>query len=100
MYEPTIAWAFLVGSDGIVDIVFPSNGAQDFSLEDLHGFIGGWLERVCLPRGHVLLVNEDGIRLELPYNLLASHLASQPIVGPALLFVPEQWRRQCHDDGE
>lgn len=51
--------------------VQPKNGT-DFSLEELQGFVGGYIEIVRLNEGKIMVVNEEGKLLDLPVNLLAT----------------------------
>jgi len=57
------------------------------SLTTLQNAVGGYIETVAV-RGDdslILLVNEEGRRLNLPYNPQASELAQRHIVGNAVL---------------
>jgi hypothetical protein len=45
---------------------------QLLSYQETVKFLGGFVEQVKLNTGDVLLVNEDGIRLQLPINIKAS----------------------------
>ena len=72
--------------------VYPKNDGEVFSLEELKGFVGGYIEFVSLNDHQVLVVNEDGKLMNLPYNHIATevyNIAFQPnrdvIVGDALL---------------
>ena len=38
------------------------------NLKEAQEFIGGWVERLQLPNGDVLLFDEDGMSKELPLN--------------------------------
>ena len=56
------------------------------TLEALQKVVGGYIETVRLRVGNaVMIVNEEGLLLGLPYNTLASGFAGQPIVGTALI---------------
>jgi hypothetical protein len=55
------------------------------ALEDCQKVVGGFVEMVYLPDGRQMLVNEDGIAKQLPYNPVASLLADQIIVGNAII---------------
>jgi hypothetical protein len=82
--------ATLLKTDGTTEAVgFPGGRG---TLERLHEAVGGYIETVQA-RGGTLIVNEDGLRLELPYNAQASVLAGQRIVGDALLFAPGEFKR-------
>lgn len=83
-------------------IVF--SAGDRFTLEELQGYVGGYVELVKLPRfpsssageavvqGRVkstdlnaILVDEDGQMKELPLNLLATGIAGRVVAGPALV---------------
>jgi aspartate oxidase len=57
------------------------------SLTTLQKAVGGYIETVAVQGDDslILLVNEDGRRLNLPYNPQASELAQRHIVGNAVL---------------
>lgn len=58
---------------------------EDISLTGMQEAVGGFIELVHLPKGKMLVVNEDGLRLNLPYNKKASQLSQRDIVGDVLL---------------
>ncbi len=58
---------------------------EDISLTGMQKAVGGFIELVHLPKGKMLVVNEDGLRLNLPYNKKASQLSQREIVGDVLL---------------
>lgn len=79
-------------TNGEVIDVTPKNEGQVFALEELKEYVGGWIECIFLNDHQVLVVNEEGKLLNLPYNTLATevyNMAFQPnrdcIVGDALL---------------
>ena len=49
---------------------------EEFELEDLQGFVGGYIETVptCFGDDVIMLVNEEGKLKELPYNEIASEI--------------------------
>ena len=51
--------------------VEPRNG-RDFSLSELQGYVGGYVEIVDLRDGRLMVVNENGISEGLPFNPLAT----------------------------
>ena len=55
------------------------------TLAELQGLVGGLIEVVYLEDGKQLIVNEEGVLLDLPLNQTASMLAGQPIVGNAVI---------------
>lgn len=90
--------ALLVPANGSpTSVVLPADGLE-FTLEELRGLVGGHIEIGRL-RGVppiapdlFLVVNEDGHRLELPFNPRATALyragggeGRGPIVGPAVI---------------
>lgn len=81
-----------IKTSGEVIEVSPKNEGEVFSLEELKGFVGGYIECVFLNDHQVLVLNEDGKLMNLPYNAVATEafrMAFQPtddfIVGDALL---------------
>jgi hypothetical protein len=74
--------------------VEPANGV-DFTLEEMQGFVGGWIEIVRLSPFHgdkLMVVDEEGLNKDLSINLVASSMADRPIVGPALVVDSSQVR--------
>jgi hypothetical protein len=51
----------------------------------IRNFLGGFFEPVTISPGAVMLVNEEGLIKRLAYNSVASIIAAQDIVGPALI---------------
>jgi Domain of unknown function (DUF3846) len=65
--------AKIIEPNGHVYAVKPANGT-DFSLEELQGFVGGYIQVIEPPSrcGAVLVVNEEGKFQGLPVNRLAT----------------------------
>jgi len=59
------------------------------TLEEAQKIVGGLVEMVAMPKGKKaevqMLVNENGIVEQLPFNPNATVLAGKPIVGPAII---------------
>ncbi len=79
----------LIKCDGSVESL------PDASLETLKQAVGGYIEAVPLNEGRYLIVNEDGLALELPHNLMATtlmhmagHHPTSSISGDAVLCEP------------
>lgn len=53
------------------ETVEPKNGT-DFTLEELQGYVGGYIEIIHLNDGRIMVINEEGKLLDLPVNLLAT----------------------------
>lgn len=51
--------------------VSPANGDK-FTLEELQGYVDGFIERIDLQNGKAMYINEDGKALRLPYNATAT----------------------------
>lgn len=83
--------AHIVRSDGSISEVYPANGT-DFSLEEMQTAVGGLIETVELDEETVMIVNEEGKLLHLPYNKLADmvfrychNITDDQIVGDVLI---------------
>ena len=69
--------AKLIKTDGNEIEVTPKDGKQ-FKLEELQGFVGGYIQMVQLPDGRELYMNEDGkYQKGLTYNSKATALARE-----------------------
>lgn len=64
--------------------VQPKNGT-DYSLEELQGFVGGYIEIIGHGKDGLMVVNEEGKLDGLPLNTTASLMAGQTIVGNVLV---------------
>jgi len=80
-----------IKTDGTEQEVKPKNGVE-FTLDEIKKCIGGYLEAVPYKPKLVMYVNEEGIRLELPYNARATQLIKEarpgypfPIYGNVLI---------------
>jgi uncharacterized protein DUF3846 len=84
--------AKLIQPDGTTQHVSPTSGGK-FTLEELQGFVAGYIQIVpMVPRQTFdMLVNEEGLLLDLPLNAKASILAGQAIAGNALCLSREEW---------
>lgn len=79
-------------TNGEVIDVTPKNYGHVFTLEELKEYVGGWIECIYLNQHQVMVINDEGKLLGLPFNNTATaafQLAFQPtkdfIVGNALL---------------
>ena len=72
-------------ADGTTTVVKPKDG-NGFTLKEAQAYVGGYVQIVpTIPDiGCILLVNEEGALLGLPFNEVASKVAGQSIVGDAL----------------
>lgn len=64
-------------------ITFPHK--RFYELEELQKIVGGYIELVYLLNDEVMVVNEEGLLYNLPYNVKASNYANRPIVGDVLI---------------
>ena len=75
--------------------VEPKNG-HDFSLSELQGYVGGYVEIADLRDGRLMVVNENGLSEGLPLNPLATAIfqeqtgSDEYIVGNVLICDAEQ----------
>lgn len=81
-----------IKASGEVIEVSPKTAGSCFTLEELKGFVGGWIECINVSPTQVMVINEEGKLLNLPYNTIATEvfrIAFQPtddfIVGDALI---------------
>ena len=83
-------WAHVYYPNGDFQETQPNNGST-FELEELQEVVGGYIEIVRLNDGRVIIVNEDGLSLNLPVNiettniLRRDHSTTQYIVGNAIV---------------
>jgi hypothetical protein len=83
--------SYLISVADGVDVVEPANG-KDWTLGELQGLVGGMIEVIYrLPAakpGMIAVVNEEGLLRGLPFNPVASEMASRSLTGPVVL-IPE-----------
>ena len=67
---------------------------KDLSLEMAQKLVGGYVEVVSpkLTPGVVILVNEDGLRLNLPINPVGTGLYGDTIVGDIIILTKKEAR--------
>lgn len=82
---------WIKASGDVIDVK-PKNDGKPFTLDELKTFVGGWIECIFISQKQVLVINEEGKLMNLPYNAVATEayrMAFQPnrdfIVGDALL---------------
>ncbi len=63
----------LIKVDGTETKVLPADG-KEFSLAELQGFVGGYIERVGFPDGRTLYVHEEGKLLNFEVNKKATEI--------------------------
>ncbi len=71
--------------DGLAEVVRPKDG-KAFTLAELQGYVDGYIEIVptTYPE-QKMVVNEEGLLKRLRFNIPASIIAGQSIVGSALI---------------
>ena len=72
---------------------------KEQSLPVLQKIVGGWIERVSLPDGRDMWVNEEGLMKGFAINPQASEMAGRLILGPVAITPPEE-DFEDEDDGE
>lgn len=76
--------AYIIKTNGEKSNVTPKNG-EDVQLEEMQEIVGGYIEIVRLDEKTIMVVNEEGLVYNLPYNAKASRLCGIPIVGDVLV---------------
>jgi hypothetical protein len=89
--------------DGRTKEVHPANG-KHWTLEELQGFVGGYIEILRTIDGGFMVINELGkvtvpmLDLNIPATRIYQHGRVDPIVGPAL--VVDTWLELDGTDDE
>jgi len=80
-------YAKLFKASGEIVDVRPAKG-RFFSLKELQGFVGGYIQIVPTPSGRVLVCDDDGKRKAYPVNVAATkeyYPEHDTIVGDVLI---------------
>lgn len=78
--------AKLICADGTTRIVRPANGRK-FTLQELQGYVGGYIELMPgMP--FQLVLDEEGLLKEKPYNVIATMLVLAALSGKELRYTP------------
>ena len=86
--------ALLIQPDGTTQEVQPQG--RHFTLQELHGLVGGYIEFIHLTDGRWLAMDEDGKPKGLPVNIHATALAALPgdfIVGMVVVLSAAERKR-------
>lgn len=86
--------AIVIEIDGTARSVRPDDGRAQFTLEELQGFVGGYIQLVPSRerfRGVLMLANEEGRLKGMKMNAAATVLSGQLVVGPIVLLTPEEF---------
>jgi hypothetical protein len=81
--------SILYRTNGTQEAVKPKN-KKNFTLKELQGFVGGYIETFFLTKNQIMVVNEEGKLDELPLNVRATEIIRKydsidTIVGDALV---------------
>lgn len=63
--------ATYINTSGLELDVTPKDGYK-FSLEELQNLVGGYIERIAMPNGQAMYINEEGKLNDLPWNSRAT----------------------------
>lgn len=78
--------ATLIKTDGTQTVVHPQAGiGKAFVLEELQGYVGGYIEPVYPGNGKICVVNEEGRIMQLKSNDRASLITGYHLVGDVLI---------------
>ena len=64
--------------------IVPADGKK-LTLEEMQAAVGGYIERVVIPKVGEMYVDEEGLLKGKPINQMASLIAGMPIVGDVLI---------------
>lgn len=82
----------IVNEQGLVGHI--SFTKSETMLEQLQGWVGGYIELVPSDyiKNHLIIVNEDGINMRLPYNKLMNTLFGLELYGTACIVRKEDFK--------
>lgn len=83
----------LITPDGsVANIPAPDDPEMGYTLKQLQTYVEGLVEVVRFPNedGRIIIVNEEGLLKNMPYNAAASNLVGQDLVGPVLIIQEDQ----------
>ena len=66
----------IIKADGTRINIRPENG-RDFQLRELQEIVGGYIQIISLHDGRLMVLNEEGKLLALPYNNDATEIAQE-----------------------
>ena len=78
--------ATIIKVDGRVESIELVKG--NAQLDQLQEIVSGFVEQLRLDYGDEMYMNEDGQRLKLKFNKLASEIAKREVVGDVLIAYP------------
>lgn len=83
--------AEIIYAQGGTEPIKPKNGT-DFQLEELREIVGGYIEVTYTKSGKLMIVNEEGKLIGLPFNPVATmlHKYNDEIVGDVLVCEPSE----------
>ena len=83
--------ALKIETNGEIELVEITGETIDEQNDCIWGILGGYFDIVNLPQGAVLLVNDEGLLMVLPINLMAMAISGYPLLaGTALIFGIEE----------
>jgi hypothetical protein len=75
---------FGITVEGAKKEVIPGNGKK-LTLKEMQAIVGGYIERVVIPKVGDMYVDEEGLLKGKPVNQMASLAAGRMIVGDVLI---------------
>ncbi len=77
--------AMLLKTDNTIELIRPKD--KHFTLEELQELVGGGLIEYYPHRinGNIVIVNEEGLLKQMPYNRLAKIILKVDLVGPVIV---------------
>jgi hypothetical protein len=86
----------LIKPDGSKEQIEPASGKY-FTLEEMQGYVGGYIEKIYDRSGRIIIGNEEGKLHNLPVNSVATNMwapvneSFDVLVGNILFLNPEEW---------
>jgi len=80
--------AKIIKTDGTELVSTPNNGVH-YTLEESQAIVGGFIEYLYLDADTVMVVNEEGLNMGLPFNLGATTIAREKLKTNNIFLVGE-----------
>lgn len=99
--------ALLIRADGTRQEIAPAAGGAAFQLVELQTMVGGYIQAIPMDTGRYFVCNEDGKRLNLPVNDVATRIlhaiGGMPddfVVGDVLIATTAEMGGDDHDEDD
>ncbi|MBQ9696801.1 MAG: DUF3846 domain-containing protein [Oscillospiraceae bacterium] len=79
--------ALKIETNGKIELIEITGDTVDEQNDCIWGILGGYFDIVHLPQSAALLVNDEGLLMVLPINLMAMAISGYPILAGTALIV-------------